>query len=139
MLPRLLLALVIVAVAVVLAKRLERGRTDPPPRDAYPVPAQLDRDDFPRPEAPVLVVLFSSDSCDNCAKVAAKVAVLESETVATCEAEVGDRKDLHARYRIDAVPMLVIADRDGVVRAGFVGVVTDEELHSALASIQPHL
>lgn len=135
MAPRLVLALAIVVVAVLVARRLERRRPDPPPRDAYPVPAQLDRQDFPRPEAPVLVVLFSSTTCANCATVAAKVAPLESDRVATCEAEVGERKDLHDRYRIEAVPMLVIADRDGVVRAGFVGAVADAELRDALAQL----
>jgi hypothetical protein len=133
MLPRVVLALVIVAVAVVIARRLDRRPADAPARDSYPVPAQLDRDDFVRPDAPWLVVLFSSASCRTCAAVAAKVAPLESERVATCEAEAVEHKDLHDRYRIEAVPMLVIADGDGVVRASFVGAVTDEELGAALA------
>jgi hypothetical protein len=64
--------------------------------------------------------------------VAAKVAPLESALIATCEAEAAEHRDLHTRYRIEAVPMLVVADREGVVRAGFVGAVTEEELRGAV-------
>ena len=51
----------------------------------YPVPKQLDRADFPRPDAAWLVALFSSAVCDSCQGLAAKLAVLESDDVATCE------------------------------------------------------
>ena len=129
---RLLIALALVVVVVLGARRLDRGRPDPPPRDVYPVPAQLDRDDFPRPEAPWLVVLFSSRTCDSCAVMALRVAELESPTVAVCEAEATDHKDLHARYRIEGVPMVVVADAEGVVVKGFVGAARSDELVAAL-------
>ena len=131
---RLLIALVVVVVAVLIARALERRRRpDPPARGNYSVPAQLDRDDFPRPEAPVLMVLFSSAACDGCGPMAAKVAALESEAVATCEVEYSARGDLHRRYGIEGVPMVVVADADGVVTAGFVGTVTTSELEAAVA------
>jgi hypothetical protein len=130
---RLVIALVLVLVAVVVARGLERRRRpDPPARGTYPVPAQLDRDDFPRPEAPVLMVLFSSASCDGCGPMAAKVAALESEAVATCEVEFSQRGDLHRRYAIEGVPMVVVADAEGVVTAGFVGTVPSSDLEAAL-------
>ena len=124
----------VVAVAVVAARLLERRRPAPPTRDAYPVPAQLDRLDFPRPDAPWLFVLFSSQTCDSCAPMAARVAALDSDTVATVEVEASADKELHRRYRIEGVPMVVLADADGVVRAGFVGSVDAWELEEALAT-----
>jgi hypothetical protein len=130
---RLVLALVVIAAAVVIARQLERRRPAPPTRDAYPVPAQLDRLDFPRPEAPWLFVLFSSRTCDSCAAMVARVCELESDSVATVQVEAKADKALHDRYRIEGVPMVVLADADGVVRAGFVGAVESWELEEALA------
>lgn len=129
---RLAVALALVVAAVVAARWLERRRPAPPTQGAYPVPAQLDRADFPRPEAPFLVVLFSSRTCDSCAPLAVRVAELESESVATCEAEEAEHADLHRRYGIDAVPTTLVADAEGVVKAGFVGTVSAADLRAAL-------
>ncbi len=131
---RLLVALVVIVAAVIAARLLERRRPAPPTRDAYPVPAQLDRLDFPRPDAPWLLVLFSSRTCDSCRPMAERVAALESDTVATVDVEAFAEKELHRRYRIDGVPMVVLADAEGVVRAGFVGSVYAWELEEALAA-----
>lgn len=131
---RLLVALVVIVAAVIAARLLERRRPAPPTRDAYPVPAQLDRLDFPRPDAPWLLVLFSSRTCDSCRPMAERVAALESDTVATVDVEAFAEKELHRRYRIDGVPMVVLADAEGVVRAGFVGSVDAWELEEALAA-----
>jgi len=133
---RLVVALVVVVAAVVAARLLERRRPAPPTRDAYPVPAQLDRLDFPRPDVPWLLVLFSSRTCDSCAAMAVRVAALESESVATVDVEAKAHKALHDRYRIEGVPMAVLADADGVVRAGFVGAVDSWELEDALTKAQ---
>ena len=133
---RLLVALAVIVVAVVVAWLLERRRPAPPTRDAYPVPAQLDRQDFPRPDAPWLFVLFSSRTCHSCGPMVSRVCNLESETVATVQVEAKADKALHDRYRIEGVPMVVLADADGVVRAGFVGSVDSWELEEALANAQ---
>ena len=133
---RLIVALVVIVAAVVVARLLERRRPTPPTRDAYPVPAQLDRLDFPRPDAPWLFVLFSSRTCDSCGPMVSRVCDLESETVATVQVEAKADKALHDRYRIEGVPMVVLADADGVVRAGFVGAVDTWELEDALAKAQ---
>jgi hypothetical protein len=125
-------ALIVVAAAVVIARLLERRRPAPPTRDAYPVPAQLDRLDFPRPDAPWLFVLFSSRTCDSCAPMVSRVCSLESDVVATVQVEAKTDKALHDRYRIEGVPMVVLADSEGVVRAGFVGAVDTWELEDAL-------
>jgi hypothetical protein len=135
---RLVVALVVVVLAVIAARLLERRRPAPPTRDAYPVPAQLDRLDFPRPDAPWLIVLFSSRTCDSCGPMATRVTALESDAVATVEVEANDDKELHRRYRIEGVPMVVLTDAEGVVRAGFVGSVEGWELEGALADAQGH-
>ena len=133
---RLVIALVVVIAAVVAARLLERRRPAPPTRDAYPVPAQLDRQDFPRPDAPWLFVLFSSRTCDSCGPMVARVCGLESDAIATIQVEAKADKALHDRYRIEGVPMVVLADAYGVVRAGFVGSVDTWELEEALAKAQ---
>jgi hypothetical protein len=133
---RLVLALVVIVAAVVVARLLERRRPEPPTRDAYPVPAQLDRQDFPRPDAPWLFVLFSSRTCDTCGPMVERICSLESDTVATVQVEAKADKALHDRYRIEGVPMVVLADAEGVVRAGFVGAVDTWELENALTDAQ---
>ncbi|MEW6473182.1 MAG: thioredoxin family protein [Actinomycetota bacterium] len=129
---RLIVALLVILAAVLVARMLERRRPAPPTRDAYPVPAQLDRHDFPRPDVPWLFVLFSSRTCDSCAPMVSRVCSLESDTVATVQVEAKADKALHDRYRIEGVPMVVLADAEGVVRAGFVGAVDTWELEEAL-------
>ena len=133
---RVLLTLAIVAIAVVVAVVLQRRRPDPPTQAAWTVPAQLDRRDFARPDADWLVVAFTSASCDTCATVKDKVALLESPVVAVQDVEAVADKVLHDRYGIDAVPTLVIADRDGVVAASFVGPVTAADLWATMADLR---
>lgn len=133
MVARLLIAAALVLVVLGVALLARRRRAAPPPRDAYPVPAQLDRADFPRPEAPWLVAYFWSRTCDSCQGMGEKVAVLESSEVATCQLEAVDDRDLHRRYAIAAIPMVLVADTDGVVRRSFVGAVSATDLWAALA------
>jgi hypothetical protein len=130
---RIGIALALIAVAIVVAFVLRRRRPAPPPRDVYPVPRQLDRSDFPRGETPWLVALFSSTTCDSCDGLMAKLAVLESGDVATCEIEYHAEPDLHHRYEIAGIPTTVVADGDGVVRAAFVGAFTATDLWAAVA------
>src|SRR5258705_10790859 len=99
------LAAALIALALVVAFVLERRRgAEPPPRDVYPVPRQLDRSDFPRGDTPWLVALFSSTTCDSCETLPPKLAVLESGDVATCEIEDHAQPDLHRRYEISGIP-----------------------------------
>jgi hypothetical protein len=134
---RLALAAVLVVVAVVVALVLQRRRTpDAPTQAGWTVPAQLDRADFDRPEAPWLVAVFSSETCQTCAGVVDRAGALASDQVAVQDVEVAARKDLHDRYRIDAVPTLVVADADGVVRASFVGPVNATDLWGTMAELR---
>jgi hypothetical protein len=130
---RVLIALALVAVAVVVAVILQRRRPDAPTQPTYTVPAQVDRDDFPSPEVPWLVAVFSSATCDSCAGVLAKAVHLDSDAVTVADVEVGAQPEVHRRYGIDAVPTTIVADAQGVVRASFVGPVTATDLWAAVA------
>ena len=131
---RLLIAAAIVVVAVIVALIARRRRPDAPTQPAGLVPTQLDRHDFVRPDAPWLVAVFTSATCHTCADVMAKADVLASDEVAVTGVEWPAQRGLHERYRIDGVPLLVIADRDGVVRSSFAGPVTATDLWAAVAA-----
>jgi hypothetical protein len=132
---RLLIALgIAVAAALVAIVLRRRRRPDAPTRSMSLVPEQLDRTDFVTPTTPWLVAVFTSATCATCADVLAKAEVLASDDVAVEEVEFQTRPDLHQRYRIEAVPLLVIADGRGVVRGHFLGPVTATDLWAAVAT-----
>jgi len=133
---RVVVALVLLAAVGVVAWFLRRKPTDAPPRDVYPVPKQLDRADFPRPDAPWLVALFSSAACDSCQTLPPKLVALESADVATCDVEAEAQGAMHRRYEIAAVPTTVVADVDGVVQRAFVGAFTATDLWAAIAELR---
>ena len=133
MIIRILIGVAIVVAALVVAWLIERRRPEAPPRTSYPVPRQLDRRDFPRPDAPWLVALFSSTTCDGCEGMAVKVAVLEGPDVAIADVEFHAQRELHQRYEISGIPMTLVADAEGVVRAAFVGQATATDLWAAVA------
>ncbi|MGE3620129.1 MAG: hypothetical protein AB7L84_06670 [Acidimicrobiia bacterium] len=134
---RLILALVLAAAAVGVAALVQRRqRPAPPVRTGHAVPDQLRREDFARPDAPWLVVVFSSATCDSCAGVWDRARHLESDAVATQEVEVVADRELHRRYGIEAVPTTVVVDARGVVRASFLGPVTATDLWAAVAEVR---
>ena len=59
--------------------------------------------------------------------------MLASALVAYEEIPYQSRKDLHERYGIEIVPLIVVAGDDGVVRASFIGVPTATDLWAAVA------
>ncbi|MFN8050822.1 MAG: thioredoxin domain-containing protein [Acidimicrobiales bacterium] len=131
---RLLIALPLLVVAIGIALVAQRRRPDAPSQPTQHVaPAQLDRDDFADPDRPWLVVAFTSATCDTCASVAAKAAVLASAEVSSVEVEYSRDRDLHERYAITAVPTVVIADAAGVVQRSFIGPTSATHLWAALA------
>jgi hypothetical protein len=134
---RVVVALVLAAVAVAVALVVQRRqRQDAPVRTGYAVPEQVDRGDFDRPEVPWLVVVFTSATCSTCAGVWEKAAHLGSDHVAVQEVEVAQHRDLHERYRVEAVPTVVVCDRLGVVRASFLGPVTATDLWATVAELR---
>jgi hypothetical protein len=136
---RVLLAVAGVAVAGAVAWVVQHRRPAPPTQGRWPVPTQLDRADFDRPDAPWFVGVFSSATCESCEKAVAQAMVLESAEVAVQEVEVGARRHLHDRYGVEAVPVTVVADAEGVVRASFVGPPSAADLWAAVAAARdPH-
>ncbi|MBA3288470.1 MAG: hypothetical protein H0U21_10665 [Acidimicrobiia bacterium] len=100
------------------------------------MPVQVDRADFARPDAPWLVVVFTSATCQTCAKVVSTAAVLTSAEVVVEEVEYGARGDVQRRYGIEAVPTVVIADAAGVVRTSIQGPVNASDLWAAMATVR---
>ena len=133
---RVLLALALVAVAVVVAVLVQRRKPAAPSGSNWNVPVQLDRADFVRPEAPWLVVVFTSATCQTCGGVWEKAVPLDAGPegpVAVQRVEVTAEPELHRRYGIDAVPLVLIADAAGIVRSHFLGPVTATDLWAAVA------
>lgn len=129
--------IVLGAGAAGVAAVVRRRDVDPPEQGAsWEVPDRLDRHDFVRPDAEWLVVLFSSSTCLACAGSWEKAELLESDAVAAQRVDAVDDRNLHERYGIDAVPMLVIADGEGVVRRQFVGEPTATDLWAAVAALR---
>lgn len=131
---RLVLALAIVAIAGVVALVARRRRQpDPPTQARFESPQQLDRRDFPHADHEWLLIAFTSATCHTCADVVAKASVAASTAVGFAEIEYNAERALHSRYKIDAVPTLLLADRDGVVKASYLGRVTATDLWADIA------
>jgi len=143
---RVLIAGGLVLLASVVAFVLNRRRPAPPTQSKVPIPAQLDRADFPGPERPWLVVVWTSATCESCARATAKARLLESDQVAYAELPWQEHKDLHSRYGIEDVPLVLVADAAGVVQVSFVGTPNFTDLVGAVAEArepgstpEPHL
>ena len=130
---RLIVAAALITVAAAAAFLLRRRRPAPPTQPRWAVPTQLDRADFEGSAQAWLVAVFTSSACQSCQRATEKSAVLASSQVAYQEIAYQDAKELHERYGIDAVPTIVMADAEGVVRKSFVGVPSATDLWAALA------
>ena len=124
----------VVVVVALLANLWQRKRqVDAPTQGASEVPSQIDRADFVRPDAPWVVLAFTSATCQTCSDIERKVRVLETNSVAIQILEYTAQRELHERYKIDAVPAVLMADANGVVQANFLGPVSATDLWAALA------
>lgn len=130
--PVLFVVLAALAVGVALVLR-SRVRADAPTRPTWAVPGQVDRADLPRPDAPWLVAVFSSSTCTACRATWEKARQLESDEVAVCDLDSVADAELHRRYGVDAVPLVLIADVDGRVRGSFLGEPPAADLWKAVA------
>jgi hypothetical protein len=134
---RVLLVLVLVLVAAGIAawfgRRQDQGR---PVTTRGNLPTHVRRSDFVRPDAPWLVVLFSSATCASCAEARQVVEPLESDEVAVTEIEFTAQRVLHERYDIDSVPSVIVCDGSGAVRAEFLGPPKAADLWSTMAELR---
>lgn len=127
----------VVVVVALLANLWQRKRqVDAPTQGASEVPSQIDRADFVRPDAPWIVLAFTSATCQTCSDIERKVRVLETSSVAIQILEYTAERELHERYKIDAVPTVLMADANGVVQANFLGPVSATDLWAALARVR---
>ena len=127
----------VVVVVALLANLWQRKRqVDAPTQGAGEVPSQIDRSDFVRPVAPWIVLAFTSATCQTCSDIERKVRVLETNSVAIQILEYTVERELHQRYKIDAVPAVLMADANGVVQANFLGPVSATDLWAALARVR---
>lgn len=126
----------VVVVAALLAQFLQRRKPQAPTQPKMEVPVQVDRNDFAQPEAQWLVAVFSSATCSTCIDVVSKAQALATSQVVVVNVEYPERKDLHDRYGIDAVPTVVVADADGVVHGSFIGPVTATDLWAGVAEMR---
>ncbi len=127
----------VVVVIALLANLWQRKRqVDAPTQGASEVPSQIDRADFTRSDAPWIVLAFTSATCQTCSDIERKVRVLETNSVAIQILEYTAERELHERYKIDAVPAVLMADANGVVQANFLGPVSATDLWAALARVR---
>jgi hypothetical protein len=133
MMQQIVFVVAAMVVAIAVASVLKRRKSDAPTQAGFEIPIQVDRNDFEQPHTPWLVAVFTSATCHTCADVATKAEVLSSSEVAVQRIDYTLNPALHKRYRIDAVPLLVIADGDGVVHKGFVGPLKAQDLWAAMA------
>jgi hypothetical protein len=131
---RIVVAVAVVVVAAAVAYVLNRRRPQAPTQARAPVPAQLDRADFPDPDRPWLLVVWTSKTCASCERATASARLLASPAVAYVEVPWQDQEELHGRYGIEDVPMIVLADHEGVVRVSFVGTPEFADLAGAVSA-----
>ncbi|MCH2430234.1 MAG: thioredoxin family protein [Acidimicrobiales bacterium] len=129
---RLLVLAVVAALAGLLARLLQRWRPGGPVATGWSVPGHLDRADFAEPNVPWLVAVFSSTDCPTCAPMVAEAHTLAAAQVVIQEVPAESASELHDRYQVDVVPMLVVADGDGLVRAHHLGPSAPGELRAVL-------
>ncbi|MEY2580458.1 MAG: hypothetical protein QOE09_307 [Ilumatobacteraceae bacterium] len=127
----------VLVVALSVGAVLQRRRSiDAPTQPMFSAPAQIDRADFVGVEAPWLVAVFSSATCTTCADVVRKAQVLTCGEVAVVEVEHSASPALHRKYHVDAVPIAIVADPAGIVRASFVGPMSATDLWAAVAEVR---
>jgi hypothetical protein len=130
-----LIVIAIAAVAVGLAWRFNGLPADAPTTPQFAAPQQLDRSDFDHPEQDWLLVLFSSETCLSCHEAREVLTPIRFERVAVQDLPVETSRAIHDRYSVDAVPIMVLADTDGVVRWSYLGAPPAEALRDILVDI----
>lgn len=131
---RLGILVVLTVLAIVVSLLLQRRRPEAPSAPSYRAPGQVDLADFvSRPTSgEVLIVVFSSTSCDGCIGVWKTLSELKTTGVQIQRIEVEDDPSLHKRYKIDGVPTTLVIDSEGIVTKSFFGLVTRSEIQTHL-------
>lgn len=133
---RVYIAAAIFLLVCIAALWLRRRRPAPPLQDGWHPPMQIDRGDFVNPEKQWLVAVFTSVLCDACEKAVVAGSFLESSDVAYQLVTAEENPGLHDRYRVEQIPLLLIADSQGVVQLNTVGPPVATELWAEFAHIR---
>ena len=135
---RLLIALVLVAVAVGVAFLLERRRSAAPPtrteRSELPVQADLAASGL---SAGPAIVVFTEETCRSCAGALALLKGPAGAGLPVAEVPFGAMREVHRQHSIDTVPTALVVAADGTVVDGWVGQPDMRELALALAEVLP--
>lgn len=134
----LIAAAIVVVVSVVALVARGRRVDDAPTQREWHVPSQIDVADVGTDGRADHwnVVVFTSSTCLVCRDVAHKAEALSSRHVTVREVEYSTDRGLHEKYRIDAVPTVLVADHLGVVRRHFLGPVSATDLWAAVADVR---
>ena len=107
----IILILVIGVTAFSVSALANRRKPDSPSVPRSILPYQLDRSDFSEPDIEWIFVLFTSETCNACDLVVNEVSKISLSNVVVQNIDFAVNKSLHARYEIDSVPILLLADR----------------------------
>ena len=131
----IILILVIGVTAFGVSSLANRRMPDSPSVPKSILPYQLDRSDFNNPSIDWIFALFTSDTCDACALVLSEVSKISLPNVVVQNINYSMNKSLHVRYEIDAVPILLLADQQGIVQWSFAGVPPSIAISEALVNL----
>ena len=131
----IILILAIGLTAFGVSSLANRRMPDSPSVPKSILPYQLDRSDFNDPSIEWIFVLFTSDKCDACDLVLSEVSKISLPNVVVQNINYATNKSLHVRYEIDAVPILLLADQQGIVQWSFAGVPPSIEISEALVNL----
>lgn len=135
MLVTVIVVILVVAAVAALAAVVDRRRPDAPTTPQFAAPQQLDPADFDGDRRPWLLVLFSSETCLSCHDAREVLGLVRFDTVTVIDLPVETHRAVHQRYGIDAVPIVVLADHEGVVRWSWLGAPPREAVRDILVDV----
>ena len=135
MLLNLILVLLLGAFAIIVAYIANNRRTDSPSVPKISLPIQVDRNDFDMPDMQWLLVFFSSESCSSCIQVREILSGIPMNSIHIQEVSFPQGKNLHNRYAINSVPIVLIANLEGVVIWSYAGVPPNDLIENLISTL----
>ena len=128
----LILGAVACLVALVASRRRGRWRGVLATPD---IPAMIDRAAFEQAGVGAggktwLVATFTDRTCRSCASTLERLGPLAGPSVTLVEVDAASHPRLHDHYRVDAVPLTLVADAGGTVTAWILGPPTAADIAS---------
>ncbi|MBN39682.1 MAG: hypothetical protein CL457_03315 [Acidimicrobiaceae bacterium] len=135
MLLNLILFLLLGSFAIIVAYIANNRRTDSPSVPKGSLPIQVDRRDFDMPDMKWLLVFFSSESCSSCIQVREILSGIPMNSIHIQEVSFPQGNNLHSRYAINSVPIVLIANLEGVVIWSYAGVPPTDLIESIILTL----